>query len=224
MTKKELIDAIVEKEWAMFHSVNGDDRTDCQEDRRGFELMRRAQYDAWDEATNAAWYDDLCTAEAEGRNLAREKYIRMMKATDPRGYEAFCSELPPVSEEKAALVRALWGIFLVQTRRMREKYPLVALGGRPTMAFEEEDGWASVETYQTSESLTYSETTLKALLAHAQALEAQGVDLVTEIQRNTMVALGFNSLEDAELTFARHTKELPGFLGVRCSRCAGDDR
>ena len=218
MTKQELINAIIEKEWLMFHYVNGEDRVDCQEDQRTFNLMRRAQYEAWDEATLNCWYGDICTAESEGRNLAREKYIRMMKSTDPVGYEAFKGELPPVSEYKAELVLKLWRKYLAQTLRMREKYPLLAMGGRPTYAVEE-DGWASVETYQTSETMTYSEATLEALLAHFNALEAQGVDLAFEIQRNTVLGLGFASMDEAEAASARHWSELPGSLGKRCCSC-----
>ena len=221
MTKQELIDAIIEKEWLMFHYVNGEERVDCQEDQRTFNIMRRAQYEAWDESTLNCWYSDVCTAEAEGRNLAREKYIRMMKSTDPVGYDAFKGELPPVSEDKAELVRKLWKKYLAQTLRMREKYPLLAMGGRPTYAAEE-DGWASVETYQTSETLTYSEATLEALLAHFNALEAQGVDLVFEIQRNTVLGLGYASMDAAEAASARHWSELSGSIGERCCACGQD--
>ena len=32
MEKTALIDAILEKEWPMFHNVNGEDRADCQND------------------------------------------------------------------------------------------------------------------------------------------------------------------------------------------------
>lgn len=222
MTKQELIDAITEKEWNMFHTVNGEERTDCQEDRDTFEIMRRAQYEAWDEATLNCYYTDICAAEAEGRNLAREKYIRMMKSTEPAGYEAFKGELPPVSEYKAELVLKLWRKYLAQTLRMRVKYPLLAMGGRPTYAVDEEDGWPSVETYQTSETMTYSEATLEALLAHFNALEAQGIDLVFEIQRNTVLSLGYASMDEAEAASARHWSELPGSLGKRCCSCGQD--
>ena len=207
MTKQELIDAILEKEWKMFHNVNGDERTDCQDDQRTFEIMRRAQYEAWSEETVACFYNDICTAEAEGRNLSREKYIRMMKSTDPVGYEAFKGELPELSEHKQALVKELWEKYLEQTLRMRDQYPILALGGRPTYA-SEENGWASLETYQTCETMTYSEATLEALLAHFNALEAQGIDLAFEIQRNSVLGLGFESMDQAEAAMARQLIEI----------------
>ena len=201
MTKEELTDKIIEKEWEMFHNVNGSTRAGCQEDRTGFEIMRRAQYDAWDMNTVACFYEDISAAEREGRNLSREKYIRMMESTDPAGYEVFKGELPPVSAEKAALVSELWSRCLAQTVRMREKYPCIARGGRPTSAGEE-NGWASVETYQTSEALTYSEATLRSLLDHVNVLEAQGIDLAFEIQKNTVLGLGFASMDEAEKLMA----------------------
>lgn len=215
MNKQALIDDIIAREWRMFHNVNGEDRASCQEDPHTFDVMRRGQYDAWSEEAVRCYHADLCAAEAEGRNLAREKYIRMMQSTDPKGYEAFCGELPPVSPEKAALVARLWEKYLAQTLRMRERYPVLALGGRPTTAAEEE-GWASVETYQTCEALTYSEATLEALLRHFDALEAQGIDLVFEIQKNSVLGLGFQSMEEAEDAMFKQLIQLGGNGSCGC--------
>lgn len=198
-----IIDQIIEKEWPMFHTVNGESRVDCQEDRQTFYAMRRAQFSAWSRQAAESYLRDLEEAERTGRNLIREKYIRMMKSTDPRGYEALKGQLPPVSEQAEQLAAAIWGHFLTQTLRMREKYPAVALGGRPLLACEEGgDGWASIETYQTSELKTCSEDTLEALLAHVEALERQGVDIVRRIQENSVTCLGYRSLDEAERAMA----------------------
>ena len=112
MDKTARIDAILEKEWPMFHNVNGSERADCQNDFPVFQIMRRAQYKAWSDAALEAYLADITAAEAEGRNLAREKYIRMMESTDPRGYEHFSGELPPVSEEKRGIVAKIWDCLL----------------------------------------------------------------------------------------------------------------
>lgn len=202
MDKKAMIDAILEKEWPMFHNVNGEERASCQNDYPVFEIMRRAQYDAWSPAALEAYLADLDAAAAEGRNLAREKYIRMMQSTDPAGYEHFCAELPAVSAEKRALVAAIWEKMLAQTERMRADYPILALGGRPLHAGEERDGWASIETYQTSELLTYSEATLKALLENIERLEAEGKDFVFMVQENTVLGQGFQTMAEAEKAMA----------------------
>lgn len=202
MTKQERIDTIVEIEWNMFHTVNGEKRAFCQDDRRTFEIMRRGQYAAWSEEAVACFCGDITAAEQAGRNLSREKYIRMMKHSDPAGYAAFAQELPALTPRQEELAEALLEKLLAQTERMRERYPLIALGGRPLRACEEHDGWTSVETYQLGESLTYSEATLEALLKHLEALEAQGIDLAFEIQKNTVLGLGFPSMDAAEQAMA----------------------
>ena len=106
---------------------------------------------------------------------------------------------------------------LSQTERMREKYPAVALGGRPLHASEETEGWASIETYQTGELATYSEKTLAALLAHIEALEAEGKDLARMIQENSLAAMGYQSLEDAERAMAFQFIQQMG--GGECTTC-----
>ncbi len=226
MEKKELIDAILEKEWPMFHNVNGEDRADCQNDYASFQIMRRAQYKVWSPAALEAYLADVTAAEAEHRNLAREKYIRMMESTDPKGYEAFCGELPPVSEEKRALCAKIWEKMLAQTERMRETYPILALGGRPLHAKDERDGWPSIETYQTCELMTYSEPTLKALLAEIERLEKEeGKDFVYMVQENTILDQGFPSLKDAEMALAEQFIREMGIEigGGSCPCCRDDD-
>lgn len=222
MDKKALIDAILEKEWPMFHNVNGEERASCQNDHPVFEIMRRAQYEAWSVDALTAYLSDITAAAAEGRNLAREKYIRMMESTDPRGYAAFSGELPEVSDEKRAICESIWTKMLAQTERMRESYPILALGGRPLHASEERDGWASIETYQKSELLTYSEATLKALLANIEALEAEGKDFVYMVQENTVTGQGFPNMAAAEKAMAAQIlKEMNIEIGGGGCCCCG---
>ncbi len=222
MDKKALIDAILEKEWPMFHNVNGDERASCQNDYPVFEIMRRAQYKVWSPEALEAYLADVSAAAAEGRNLAREKYIRMMESTDPEGYAHFCGELPAVSDEKRALCAQIWEKMLAQTERMRAEYPILALGGRPLHASEERDGWASIETYQTSELLTYSEATLRALLAEIVRLEAEGKDFVCMVQENTVLDQGFPSMAEAEKVMAAQIlKEMNIEIGGGGCCCCG---
>ena len=198
MTKDELIKQIIDKEWPMFHNVNGEDRVDCQEDPTTFYNMRTAQFKVWDEASLESYDKDLDAAQAAGRNLVREKYIWMMEHTDKEAFQAFKGELPEVSVEKDALVAEIWEIMLAQTEELRKQYPLLALGGRPLHAAEE-DKWASIETYQTSELKTYSEETLKKLLAHIKDMQAKGDDFVYKIQENSVTCLGYKDMREAEI-------------------------
>ena len=200
---EDLIQSIIEKEWELFHGVNGEQRVSCQNDRKTFVIMRRAQYQAWSREALELYAADLDATTAAGHSIVREKYIRMMRSTAPQTYAYFSAELPPVSAEKAELVSRIWTHLCAQTERMRKLYPCLALGGRPLYAREETDGWASVETYQTSELLTYSEATLRALAAHIEVLEAEGRDFAWLVQENTVLGLGFPDLETAERTMAK---------------------
>lgn len=207
---ENLIDQIIAKEWPLFHSVNGEERASCQNDYDTFVIMRRAQYRAWSREALELYAADLDAAIAAGRSIVREKYIRMMKSTDPAGYEHFSAELPAVSDEKAKLVAQIWAHFSEQTERMRQRYPLVALGGRPLYAKDETCGWASVESYQTGELLTYSENTLRALLAHIESLEKDGKDFAYIVQENTVRGLGYSDMEAAERVMASRLAGRPG--------------
>jgi len=217
MEKNELVQLLLSKEWEMFHNVNGDERSDCQDDYRGFVAMRKAMYDAWDEDTLRSYLADLENAEAAGINLAREKYIRMMEHTAAEDYKAFEHELPPVSAEKATIVAEIWEHMLGQTLKMHDKYPVLALGGRPLRTGEERE-WPSIETYQKSELLTYSEATLACYLKNLKTLEAQGVDLAYKIQENTVKNLGYSSMDEAEAAMAKQFMELMMSQGS-CTTC-----
>ena len=194
---EELIRQIIEKEWPLFRDVNGGDRVSCQNDNRTFVIMRSAQYRAWSQEALESYARDLDAAIARGHSIVREKYIRMMRATEPETYEKLTAERPPGSPEKEKLVAEIWAILLEQTERMRKEYPILALGGRPLYA-KDEEGWASVETYQTSELLTYSEETLTLLLKHIRALQAQGIDYARVVQENTVRGIGFPDMATAE--------------------------
>ena len=222
MNKTELIKEIIEKEWPLFHNVNGDERVDCQEDQKTFEAMRSAQFTVWDEASLASYSKDLDAAVAAGTSPVKEKYIWMMENTDKAGFEAFKHLLPEVSEEKKSLIDSIWAIMLAQTEELRKTYPLLALGGRPLHA-SEESTWASIETYQTSELKTYSEETLKALLAHIKNMQEKGEDFVYKIQENSVTCLGYKDMKEAEFAMMGQVMEDMGItVEEGCATCATD--
>ena len=212
-----IVSEIVEKEWHMFQAVNGEKREACQNDRQGFEALRKAEFSAWSPAAASSYLKDLELAESTGRNLVREKYIRMMKSTAPTEYGFFQNELPEISREKKALAEKIWVHMLEQTERLRKRFPAVALGGRPLYAADELDGWASIKTYRMGELLTCSPETLSELLAHIEALETQGIDLAFEIQRNSITCMGYSSMEEAERAIAFQFIQSMG--GGKCNDC-----
>ncbi len=195
---ENLISDVIAKEWNMFHNVNGENRAYCQEDPVTFDGMRRAQFEAWSPETVQSYLADVEQAESEGRNIAREKYIHMMESTDPQDYWFLKEELPPISEEQMRLTNEIWEHMLKQTEEMNEKYPAVAQTGRPLRAEDEAYGNTSIETYQKGELLTYSEETLRLLLEHIMELEQQGINMAFLIREQTMINLGYESIDDAE--------------------------
>ncbi len=198
MDKQTLIDEIIKTEWPMFHNVNGDYRVGCQESPGTFRRMRGAQYEVWDPEVCESYLEDLKKAEQEGRNLPREKYIHMMATTAPVEYEFFKSDLPEISEEKKSLVQEIWSIVGAQTDKLREEYPLIALGGRPLHVEDEFPGSTSVETYQKGELLTYSEKTLRLLLDQIKKMQEEGREYAHDVQLATVLAAGYTSLKNAE--------------------------
>ena len=219
--KKELIKKIVDIEWDMFTSVNeGEARASCQDDRVTFDGMRIAQYDAWSPEVVASFLNDVENAQKNGRNLVEEKYIHMMKTTEPIRYSALLERITVPAEAAVALAQEVSDILLEQTRVLFEDYPYVSGHGRPLYSTLDY-GSISVETYQLSELLTYSVKTLVALLGHVKELEKAGVSLARLILENSVKFYGYNSLETAEAA----TKEQVEKQGIRISFgcCAGEE-
>lgn len=75
---------LVQLEWVHFDTVQGmSGRAACQDDAVGFFVHRVAQYLSFPRESIMAVRDDVVAADAAGRNVIREKYARMMEATDP---------------------------------------------------------------------------------------------------------------------------------------------
>ena len=225
MENTEIMDKIVSIEWDMFTSVNdGEERASCQEDRATFEGMRKAQFSAWPPDATASYLDDLEKARLGGRNLIEEKYIHMMKTTEPTQYDALLHRIvSPPDDTALALAREISDKLLEQTRILFEEYPYVSGRGRPLYSALDYAA-VSVETYQYSELLTYSAKTLAALKAHVDSLEKDGVSLARVILENTVFFYGYKSLEAAEKTAKERADEADEFyfepsFGCSCGDC-----
>ena len=217
--KNELIGRIVSIEWEMFSSVNeNESRAMCQEDRATFEGMRIAQYKAWSPETISSYLDDMEDAQKNGRNLVEEKYIHMMKTTQPTQYAALLPRAAPVSDEAMTLAGSISEILLEQTRVLFEDYPFVSGRGRPLYSMQ--DGAdISVETYQLSELMTYPVKTLAALKDHITALNEDGKSLARMILENTVSFYGYKSLDEAEASIRERAGNQSIHFTFGC--CAG---
>jgi hypothetical protein len=194
-----VVDKILAIEWEMFQSVNENGpRAECQENPSMFDAMRRGQYSTWSNGALMNYLCDLRIAKADGRNLITERYIHMMKYTEPSAYEKLAGSLTCPSDRVCELADEICGRLLKQSASLAEKFPAVAALGRPLLS--EGDGLdvTSVETYQKGELLTYSENTLIELRNHIDALEREGISLVRQILENHARYYGYGSLEDAE--------------------------
>ena len=199
MNRKELIDAIIDKEWIMFQAVNeGGPRASCQNNRPTFVGMRSGQYGAWSDEILALWYERLCEAENAGRNLIREKYIHMMKAVSPIEYAMLLKTIPAPTPEEEQTAREICALMIRQTVPLHERYPNVSGAGRPLYSTEDKGGVTSIETYQLGELLTYGKPMLDALLAYANKLEEEGRSLAEEVLFHTVKYYGYADLDAAE--------------------------
>ena len=196
---EELLKEIIQREWEMFHntqSIGGP--AWCQNEPEQFAIQRRSQFLGWDEATLRAWLEDLKAAEAEGANLFAFKYAYMMESTDPLGYLALADKLPPVDEEKSALVEELVGQTISWCEAFAEKYPHIAAWGRPLRSESDSPFDTSVETYSRGEFKTYGLETLRLLCARFRVLAAEGRNIHEETVAREMALQGKGSLQEVE--------------------------
>ena len=199
MAKKETIDGILLLEWNMFDAVqNEGGRAACQDDYKTFEIMRRSQFEAWEEAPAQSWLGDLVNAEADSRNLVTEKYAHMMRYTAPERYEEAVRRLPPPGEEARRLALEIGALLLAQTVEYARQYPALAGRGRPIHASENDRFFASVETYLTGELLTYSLRTLRLFSSQLSEEVKRGVSYTLRVMQNTVLRYGYASLAEAD--------------------------
>ena len=217
MPDKASIDKIIRLEWKMFSTVNeGGPKASCQEDPVTFEGMRRAQFSAWSDEAVMCYLNDVEIAAAEGRNLAMEKYIHMMKTTVPVQYSKLVENIELPSHTAIETADRITEKMIKQTESLFSEYPYVSGSGRPLYSAADFQGTVSVETYQKGELYTYSEATLNALWKHICALEEEGQSLAKMILENSVKFYGYKSLEEAENAMRKHAESLPVEFSFGC--------
>lgn len=175
---------ILSIEWAMFDKVNENKaRASCQDDSDTFVVMRKSQFEAWDQATRASYLEDLLAASAQGRNLVEEKYKLMMCGAE---LDEMIRQAAYPPEEIVHTADAICAVMLDWTVKMHTEFPQLAQGARPVFSYEDVLGVTSIQTYLRCELLTYSLRTLQALWGHVQALQSEGKNLPLIILQNTI--------------------------------------
>lgn len=182
-------DQIVELKFDLFDKVqNVGGRASCQDDFVTFQIMRGAQFDAWNEAMRESYLHDLETTTAQGRNLVLEKYAYMS------GY-SYMGEEEGLAE-KQILLREITAQMYDETVAMHERYPNLARRSRPLGT--DQGGVVSADHYLLCELMTYSVETLRRFRVYLMQLKEDGKSLPLMILENTALRYGYASLEDAE--------------------------
>ncbi len=194
-----LVDQIVQLEWAAFDAVqNEGGRASCQDDWNTFSIMRKSQYLAWPEELLLSYIEDFLNANARGWNLITEKYGRMMKTTDPQGYQKIQDQLPPLDPTQSAIIEQIVSIQVAWMEQFAEQYPCMAGNSRTIHTSEDTPYDTSYETYLRGELGTYSKETLKRYGRFIVGLRQTGQNLAEIIMTNTALLYGYSSLQDAE--------------------------
>ncbi len=194
-----IIDEIIDVEWRFFDKVqNEGGRAGCQDDFETFQIMRKSQFLAWDEATVQAYAEDLHTAQQVGRNLIQEKYARMMASTAPEQYATFAHLLPALSAWQLQTIEAIIETQVVWREIFAQSYPHMSGQARLIRTAEDTPYQTSFETYLRGELGTYSEKMLAIYQSMVKAYQQRGENLTTRTMDETARLYGYQGLEDAE--------------------------
>lgn len=192
--------SIAKAEFEAFDKVqNEGGRASCQNNWPTFKIMRMSQYMTWTEDMLLQYLYEFKTNFANGRNMIEEKYARMMESTAPLEYAGFADQLPPIPEEKKAVMEQVIGLQVKWMEEFAAEYPNLADDARKIHTSEDLPYDTSYETYLRGELGTYSDRMLEMygryIVAHAQ----EGRNVAREIMENTVHFYGYQDLETANI-------------------------
>lgn len=199
LSKDELVNEIVKMEWMQFDQVkNKGGRADCQDDWNTFSIMRKSQYQTWNEELLVSFLNDLLDAEERGWNIITEKYARMMQSTAPEEYAELAGELPIRSEKRLQLTEEVVKIQMDWMEEFAEAYPKMTANARSLHTTEDTAYNTSYETYLRGELGTYSEATFILYVQFIVTLSQAGNNLAYMIMDNTAKLYGYEDVDAAE--------------------------
>lgn len=202
-SKEELVDYVVSMEWQAFDAVqNQGGRADCQDNWGTFSIMRKSQYLAWEKPLIISFIEDFQQAKARNWNLITEKYARMMKTTDPKGYAKLADTLPELSQMQERIIEQIVSMQVTWMEQFALEYPNMAYNSRSIHTSEDTLYNTSYETYLRGELSTYSAKTLQMYGRFIVKLSQNEQNLAKLIMSNTAILYGYASLEDAEKRLA----------------------
>ncbi|MBF1198498.1 MAG: DUF4125 family protein [Fusobacterium periodonticum] len=203
MEKEKIIEKILEKEWKYFSNLNNiGGRADCQDNREDFIIMRKSQWETFNEETLLSYLEDLNSKN----NPLFQKYAQMMKYNSPEEYEKIKDILEKASDEKTDLVNKIMFIYMEWEKEFFERYPIFSSMGRPLYSSEDDDIETSIETYLRGELLSYSEKTLKLYLNYVIDNKEKNINLAIKNMDNLARMQGFNDSNDVEEYYKNFSK------------------
>ncbi|MBF1207473.1 MAG: DUF4125 family protein [Fusobacterium periodonticum] len=195
MEKEKIIEKILEKEWKYFSNLNNiGGRADCQDNREDFIIMRKSQWETFNEETLLSYLEDLNSKN----NPLFQKYAQMMKYNSPEEYKKIKDILEKASEEKTDLVNKIMFIYMEWEKEFFERYPIFSSMGRPLYSSEDDNIETSIETYLRGELLSYSEKTLKLYLNYVIDNKEKNINLAIKNMDNLARMQGFNDSDEVE--------------------------
>ena len=195
MEKEKIIEKILEKEWKYFSNLNNiGGRADCQDNREDFIIMRKSQWETFNEETLLSYLEDLNSKN----NPLFQKYAQMMKYNSPEEYKKIKDILEKASEEKTDLVNKIMFIYMEWEKEFFESYPIFSSMGRPLYSSEDDNIETSIETYLRGELLSYSEKTLKLYLNYVIDNKEKNINLAIKNMDNLARMQGFNDSDEVE--------------------------
>ena len=203
MEKEKIINKILEKEWKYFSNLNNiGGRADCQDNREDFIIMRKSQWETFNEETLLSYLEDLNSKN----NPLFQKYAQMMKYNSPEEYKKIKDILKKASDEKTDLVNKIMFIYMEWEKEFFERYPIFSSMGRPLYSSEDDNIETSIETYLRGELLSYSEKTLKLYLNYVIDNKEKNINLAIKNMDNLARMQGFNDSNDVEEYYKNFSK------------------
>ena len=203
MEKEKIIEKILEKEWKYFSNLNNiGGRADCQDNKEDFIIMRKSQWETFNEETLLSYLEDLNSKN----NPLFQKYAQMMKYNSPEEYEKIKDILEKASDEKTDLVNKIMFIYMEWEKEFFERYPIFSSMGRPLYSSEDDNIETSIETYLRGELLSYSEKTLKLYLNYVIDNKEKNINLAIKNMDNLARMQGFNDSNDVEEYYKNFSK------------------
>lgn len=190
--------SIAKAEFEAFDKVqNEGGRANCQNNWPTFKVMRMSQYMTWTEDMLLQYLYEFKTNYANGRNMIEEKYARMMASTAPLEYARFADRLPPVSEEKKAIIEQIVTLQVKWMEEFAAEYPKLAGNARIIHTTDDLPYDTSYETYLRGELLTYSDRMLELYGRYIVEHARTGKNVAREIMENTIHFYGYKDLNEA---------------------------